>query len=112
MDLAALRDQSAEEQSELEARQHGLSYVKLDGRIGCMVNGAGLAMADDGCFHHFGGSRLTSWTLAGGASGQGSGCAPHFILSDTNVNAVLFNIFGGITRGDGWQRVSSRRPHR
>jgi succinyl-CoA synthetase beta subunit len=99
-DLAALRDQSAEETSELDARQHGLSYVKLDGRIGCMVNGAGLAMATMDVIHHFGGSPANFLDIGGGAQADKVAAALRIILSDRNVNAVLFNIFGGITRCD------------
>ena len=100
VDLAALRDQSAEEQSELDARQHGLSYVKLDGKIGCMVNGAGLAMATMDVIHHFGGSPANFLDIGGGAQADKVAAALRIIQSDRNVNAVLFNIFGGITRCD------------
>ena len=100
MDLAALRDQSAEEASEQDARQHGLSYVKLDGKIGCMVNGAGLAMATMDVIHHFGGSPANFLDIGGGAQADKVAAALKIILSDRNVNAVLFNIFGGITRCD------------
>ncbi len=99
-DLAALRDQSAEDQSELEARKHGLSYVKLDGKIGCMVNGAGLAMATMDVIHYFGGSPANFLDIGGGAQADKVAAALRIILSDPNVNAVLFNIFGGITRCD------------
>jgi succinyl-CoA synthetase beta subunit len=99
-DLAAMRDQSAEDQSELEARKHGLSYVKLDGKIGCMVNGAGLAMATMDVIHHFGGSPANFLDIGGGAQSDKVAAALRIILSDTHVNAVLFNIFGGITRCD------------
>ena len=100
VDLASLRDQSAEEQSELDARQHGLSYVKLDGKIGCMVNGAGLAMATMDVIHHFGGSPANFLDIGGGAQADKVAAALRIIQSDRNVNAVLFNIFGGITRCD------------
>ena len=99
-DLAALRDQSAEDESELEARKHGLSYVKLDGRIGCMVNGAGLAMATMDVIHFFGGSPANFLDIGGGAQADKVAAALRIILSDPNVNVVLFNIFGGITRCD------------
>jgi succinyl-CoA synthetase beta subunit len=99
-DLAALRDPSAEDESELEARKHGLSYVKLDGKIGCMVNGAGLAMATMDVIHHFGGSPANFLDIGGGAQADKVAAALRIILSDANVNAVLFNIFGGITRCD------------
>ena len=99
-ELAALRDQSAEDKSELEARKHGLSYVKLDGKIGCMVNGAGLAMATMDVIHYFGGSPANFLDIGGGAQADKVAAALRIILSDPNVNAVLFNIFGGITRCD------------
>jgi len=99
-ELAALRDQSAEDKSELEARKHGLSYVKLDGKIGCMVNGAGLAMATMDVIHYFGGSPANFLDIGGGAQADKVAAALRIILSDANVNAVLFNIFGGITRCD------------
>ena len=99
-DLAALRDQSAEDLSELEARKHGLSYVKLDGKIGCMVNGAGLAMATMDVIHYFGGSPANFLDIGGGAQADKVAAALRIILSDPNVNTVLFNIFGGITRCD------------
>ncbi|MEP7200662.1 MAG: succinate--CoA ligase subunit beta, partial [Chloroflexota bacterium] len=99
-DLAAMRDQSAEEQSELEARHHGLSYVKLDGQIGCMVNGAGLAMATMDVINYFGGSPANFLDIGGGAQADKVAAALRIILSDPHVNAVLFNIFGGITRCD------------
>ena len=99
-DLAGMRDQSAEDQSELEARKYGLSYVKLDGKIGCMVNGAGLAMATMDVIHHFGGSPANFLDIGGGAQSDKVAAALRIILSDAHVNAVLFNIFGGITRCD------------
>ena len=99
-DLAGMRDLSAEDQSELEARKNGLSYVKLDGKIGCMVNGAGLAMATMDVIHHFGGSPANFLDIGGGAQSDKVAAALRIILSDPHVNAVLFNIFGGITRCD------------
>lgn len=99
-DLAALRDQAAEDPAELEARKYGLSYVKLDGKIGCMVNGAGLAMATMDVIHYFGGSPANFLDIGGGAQAEKVAAALRIILSDPNVNAVLFNIFGGITRCD------------
>jgi succinyl-CoA synthetase beta subunit len=99
-DLAALRDLSAEDGSETEARKFGLSYIKLDGKIGCMVNGAGLAMATMDVIKHFGGSPANFLDVGGGAGAEKVAAALRIILSDHNVNAVLFNIFGGITRCD------------
>ncbi len=99
-ELAALRDHSAEDQSEMEARKHGLSFIKLDGKIGCMVNGAGLAMATMDVIKHFGGSPANFLDIGGGAQADKVAAALRIILADPNVNAVLFNIFGGITRCD------------
>ncbi|MCA1553222.1 MAG: ADP-forming succinate--CoA ligase subunit beta [Chloroflexi bacterium] len=99
-ELASLRDQSAEDESELEARKHGLSYVKLDGKIGCMVNGAGLAMATMDVINFFGGSPANFLDIGGGAQADKVASALRIILSDPNVSVVLFNIFGGITRCD------------
>ena len=99
-DLAELRDLSAEEPAELEARKNGLTYIKLDGEIGCMVNGAGLAMATMDIIKLFGGEPANFLDIGGGASAEKVAAALRIILSDKNVKAVLFNIFGGITRGD------------
>ena len=99
-DLAALRDEDEETPEEREARLNGLSYVKLDGQIGCMVNGAGLAMATMDIIQHFGGSPANFLDVGGGAKADKVAAALRIILSDPNVKAVLFNIFGGITRCD------------
>ncbi|MEX1143394.1 MAG: ADP-forming succinate--CoA ligase subunit beta [Anaerolineales bacterium] len=99
-DLAELRDLSAEEPAELEARKYGLTYIKLDGEIGCMVNGAGLAMATMDIIKLFGGQPANFLDIGGGAGAEKVAAALRIILSDQNVKAVLFNIFGGITRGD------------
>jgi succinyl-CoA synthetase beta subunit len=99
-DLAELRDLSAEEPAELEARKNGLTYIKLDGEIGCMVNGAGLAMATMDIIKLFGGEPANFLDIGGGAGADKVASAMRIILSDKNVKAVLFNIFGGITRGD------------
>jgi succinyl-CoA synthetase beta subunit len=99
-DLADMRDVGAEDVSEMEARKHDLSYVKLDGTIGCMVNGAGLAMATMDVIKHFGGSPANFLDIGGGAQADKVAAALRIILSDQSVNAVLFNIFGGITRCD------------
>jgi succinyl-CoA synthetase beta subunit len=99
-DLAELRDSDAETPAEREARQAGLSYVKLDGTIGCMVNGAGLAMATMDIIKHFGGSPANFLDIGGGAQADKVAIALRLILEDESVAAVLFNIFGGITRCD------------
>jgi succinyl-CoA synthetase beta subunit len=98
--LAELRDISEEDPHEAEARRHGLSYVKLDGEIGCMVNGAGLAMATMDLTKYYGGSPANFLDVGGGATSERVAAALRIILSDENVRAVLINIFGGITRCD------------
>jgi succinyl-CoA synthetase beta subunit len=99
-DLAAMRDEDEETSEEREARLNGLSYVKLDGEIGCMVNGAGLAMATMDIIKFYGGSPANFLDVGGGAKADKVAAALRIILSDENVKAVLFNIFGGITRCD------------
>ncbi len=99
-DLAKLRDMDEESPAERQAREAGLSYVKLDGNIGCMVNGAGLAMATMDVIKLNGGEPANFLDIGGGAKAEKVAAALRIILSDPNVKAVLFNIFGGITRGD------------
>jgi len=99
-DLTEMRDTSEEAPAETQARQAGLSYVKLDGEIGCMVNGAGLAMATMDMTKLFGGSPANFLDIGGGAQADKVAAALRIILADPNVKAILFNIFGGITRGD------------
>jgi succinyl-CoA synthetase beta subunit len=99
-DLAELRDIQEEAPAEREARRAGLSYVKLDGEIGCMVNGAGLAMATMDIIKHYGGEPANFLDIGGGAKAEKVAAALRIILSDPKVKAVLFNIFGGITRCD------------
>jgi len=99
-DLAALRDVDEEALSETDARQRGLSYIKLDGEIGCMVNGAGLAMATMDLIKLFGGSPANFLDIGGGAQADKVASALRIILADPNVKSVLFNIFGGIARCD------------
>ena len=98
--LAEMRDLDVEAPSEIEARRYGLSFIKLDGNIGCMVNGAGLAMTTMDIIKLFGGAPANFLDIGGGASSEKVAAALRIILSDPNVKAVLFNIFGGITRGD------------
>ena len=99
-DLAEMRDVDEETLAEREAREAGLSYVQLDGEIGCMVNGAGLAMATMDIIKHFGGGPANFLDIGGGAKAERVAAALRLILADPNVEAVLFNIFGGITRCD------------
>jgi succinyl-CoA synthetase beta subunit len=99
-DLAEMRDADEETPEEYEARRYGLSYVKLDGEIGCMVNGAGLAMATMDIIKLYGGEPANFLDIGGGAQAEKVAAALRIILSDKNVKAVLFNIFGGITRCD------------
>jgi succinyl-CoA synthetase beta subunit len=99
-DLADLRDAQEEAEAERQARLAGLSYVKLDGEIGCLVNGAGLAMATMDIIKLYGAEPANFLDIGGGARADKVAAALRIILSDPNVKVVLFNIFGGITRGD------------
>jgi succinyl-CoA synthetase beta subunit len=98
--LAEMRDLDIEAPSEIEARRYGLSFIKLDGNIGCMVNGAGLAMTTMDILKLFGGSAANFLDIGGGANSDKVSAAMRIILSDRNVKTVLYNIFGGITRCD------------
>ncbi|MCC6190479.1 MAG: ADP-forming succinate--CoA ligase subunit beta [Anaerolineales bacterium] len=100
LDLAEMRDLDEESAQETEARKYGLSYVKLDGEIGCMVNGAGLAMGTMDIVKLFGGAPANFLDIGGGAQADKVTAALRIILSDPKVRAVLINIFGGITRCD------------
>ena len=100
LELTETRDQEEEAPSEVEARKYGLSFITLDGEIGCMVNGAGLAMATMDIIKLFGGTPANFLDIGGGASSEKVAAALRIILADRNVKAVLINIFGGITRGD------------
>ncbi len=99
-ELAEMRDVEEESPYEVEARKYGLSYVQLDGTIGCMVNGAGLAMATMDVIKLFGGEPANFLDIGGGAQADKVAAALRIILSEEKVNAVLVNIFGGITRAD------------
>ncbi len=99
-DLAEMRDLDDETPSETQAREADLNYIQLDGEIGCMVNGAGLAMATMDIIKLFGGSPANFLDIGGGAQSDRVAKALGIILSDPRVKAVLFNIFGGITRCD------------
>ena len=97
-DLKELRDIAEEEPAELRAANSGLSFVKLDGNIGCLVNGAGLAMATMDIIKYHGGAPANFLDVGGGANTQQVTEAFRIILSDANVKAILVNIFGGIAR--------------
>jgi len=99
-DLAEMRDTDEDAPAEIEARKYGLSFIKLDGNIGCMVNGAGLAMTSMDVIKLFGGDPANFLDVGGGAGAEKVAAAMRIILTDPNVKAVLFNIFGGITRCD------------
>ncbi len=99
-DLLALRDLNEEDPLEVEASKFGLNYIKLDGTVACMVNGAGLAMATMDIIQWAGGSPANFLDVGGGASAEQISNAFHILLSDKAVKAVLINIFGGILRCD------------
>lgn len=103
-DYAALRDESEEDPTEVEAKKSNLSYVKLDGNVGCMVNGAGLAMATMDIIKLSGGEPANFLDVGGGANAETVEAGFRIILKDPNVKAILINIFGGIVRCD---RVAS-----
>ncbi|TFG53721.1 MAG: ADP-forming succinate--CoA ligase subunit beta [Gemmatimonadales bacterium] len=99
-DLEALRDESAEDPSEVAARQAGLSFIKLSGNVGCVVNGAGLAMATMDLVKYYGGEPANFLDIGGSSSPEKVVNALRIITTDRDVKAILFNIFGGITRTD------------
>ena len=99
-DLAALRDLDEEEPLETDAINHGLNYIKLDGNVGCMVNGAGLAMATMDIIQYAGGMPANFLDVGGGADSDQIKNGFRIILSDSNVKAILINIFGGILKVD------------
>ena len=99
-ELAAMRDPDEDSPTETEAREAGLSYIDLDGEIGCMVNGAGLAMATMDIIKLYGGNPANFLDIGGGAGAEKVMAALRIILQDSGVKAVLINIFGGITRCD------------
>ena len=98
--LEDLRDPDEEDPADREAREAGLTFIKLDGTIGCMVNGAGLAMTTMDLVKRAGGEPANFLDIGGGARSDKVATAMQIILSDPKVNAILVNIFGGITRGD------------
>jgi succinyl-CoA synthetase beta subunit len=115
-ELAEWRDEESEEPAEVEARRAGLSYVKLDGDVGCCVNGAGLAMATMDLIQHYGGRPANFLDIGGSSSPDKVIAALSIITRDPHVRSILFNIFGGITRCDdvaqGIVAATSRHPLR
>lgn len=99
-DIEAMRDISQENEEEQEASQYGLSYIKLDGNVGCMVNGAGLAMATMDIIHYEGGCAANFLDVGGNASASSVAKGFELILKDSNVKAIFVNIFAGIVRCD------------
>ncbi|MGI8617728.1 MAG: ADP-forming succinate--CoA ligase subunit beta [Gemmatimonadaceae bacterium] len=99
-ELAALRDESAEAPSEVEARNANLTFIKLDGNVGCIVNGAGLAMATMDLVKYYGGEPANFLDIGGSSNPEKVVAALKIITADPSVKAILFNIFGGITRTD------------
>ena len=99
-EIAAMRDLDAEVPAEALAREHGLSYVPLEGKIGCLVNGAGLAMATMDVIKHYGSEPANFLDIGGSSSPEKVEAALDILTGDTHVKAILFNIFGGITRCD------------
>jgi succinyl-CoA synthetase beta subunit len=99
-EIAALRDSSAEDPSEVRARAAGLTFIKLEGSVGCCVNGAGLAMATMDLVKYYGGEPANFLDIGGSSNPQKVVNALNIITGDPSVRAILFNIFGGITRGD------------
>ena len=99
-EIVAMREVTEDEQKELDATESGLSYIKLDGNIGCMVNGAGLAMATMDMIKLYGGDPANFLDIGGSSNPEKVIEAMNILLSDKNVSAVMINIFGGITRCD------------
>jgi succinyl-CoA synthetase beta subunit len=99
-EISALRDESAEAKSEVEARNANLTFIKLDGNVGCVVNGAGLAMATMDLVKYYGGEPANFLDIGGSSNPEKVVNALRIITEDANVKAILFNIFGGITRTD------------
>lgn len=99
-EIAAMNEPTEDEQKELDAKQKGLTYIRLDGTIGCMVNGAGLAMATMDLIKYYGGFPANFLDIGGSSNPQKVIDAMHLLLSDKHVKVVMINIFGGITRCD------------
>jgi len=99
-DISELRDLDMEDPTEVEARKYGLAYIRMGGDIGCLVNGAGLAMATMDIINKFGGTTANFLDIGGGAGAEKVSAAIRIILSDPKIRSVLINIYGGITRCD------------
>jgi len=99
-EIEALRDESAENAAEVDARNSSLTFIKLDGDVGCVVNGAGLAMATMDLVKYYGGEPANFLDIGGSSNPEKVVNALRIITADKNVKAILFNIFGGITRTD------------
>ncbi|MCH7761394.1 ADP-forming succinate--CoA ligase subunit beta [candidate division TA06 bacterium] len=99
-EIEAMRDLEEEDPTELEAKEKGLSFIRLNGNIGCVVNGAGLAMATMDIIKHYGGEPANFLDIGGSSNPEKVTTAMKILLADPNVKAVYFNIFGGITRCD------------
>jgi succinyl-CoA synthetase beta subunit len=99
-DLSELRDLDVEDHSEIEARKYGLSYIKLDGKIGCLVNGAGLSMMLMDMIKYHGGKPANFLDIGGGASSEKVSAAMRILITDPSINTILVNVYGGITRCD------------
>jgi succinyl-CoA synthetase beta subunit len=99
-EIVALRDETEEDAKEIEASKHDLAYIALDGTIGCMVNGAGLAMATMDIIKYYGGKPANFLDVGGGANEEMVTNAFRIILEDKNVKSIFVNIFGGIMRCD------------
>jgi succinyl-CoA synthetase beta subunit len=99
-EIAGMRDESEEDPAEIAAKNAGLSYIKLDGTIGCLVNGAGLAMATMDTIKHVGGEPANFLDVGGGATADQVTTGFQIITSDPNVKGIFVNIFGGIMRCD------------
>ena len=99
-ELESLRDPDSEDPADAEARAQGIAFIHLDGTIGCMVNGAGLAMTTMDLVKRAGGEPANFLDIGGGARADKVAAAMRLILADDKVKAILVNIFGGITRGD------------
>jgi succinyl-CoA synthetase beta subunit len=98
--ISEMRDLSEEEATEIEAGKYGLSYIKLDGTVGCMVNGAGLAMGTMDTINYVGGTPANFLDVGGGANPETVAKGFEIILKDKNVKSIFVNIFGGIVRCD------------
>jgi succinyl-CoA synthetase beta subunit len=99
-EIEKLRDVESENPAEVDAREHNLTFIKLDGNVGCIVNGAGLAMATMDLVKYYGGEPANFLDIGGSSNPEKVVNALRIITADQNVKAILFNIFGGITRTD------------